>query len=181
MDRYVGTRTKHTRAYTRIKHTSSYRETTQNDIGDMSSPQLSYDVSTLTVEEYFGYSPSLALAATAIGLYFAAALVIVVQLLIAKNKNALYMYIVVFTGLTEAGGYVALTWMIKNTGSANLYGAYVTMQVLVVLSPNLLQAVTYKTVGKISGMCMYMGGLHLALSSHVYWLLGARTSGTLFL
>jgi len=60
------------------------------------------------------------------------------------------MIIVVITALAEVGGYIALVWMIKNTGDASLYSAYVAFQCLVVLSPNILQAAAYSTVGKIS-------------------------------
>lgn len=60
------------------------------------------------------------------------------------------MIIVVITALAEVGGYIALVWMIKNTGNASLYSAYVAFQCLVVLSPNILQAAAYRTVGKIS-------------------------------
>lgn len=116
----------------------------------MSEPPLSYNVATLTVEDYFGYTPSIALAAVATTLYFLAAVIILLELIISRNKNGIYLLLMVLTGLTEMGGYIALLWMTKNSGSADLYSAYVAMQVLVVLSPNVIQATTYKTVGKIS-------------------------------
>lgn len=116
----------------------------------MSESPISYNVATLTVEDYFGYTPSIALAAVATALYFSAAVIISLELIISRNKNAIYLLLMVLTGLTEMGGYIALLWMTKNSGSADLYAAYVAMQVLVVLSPNVIQAATYKTVGKIS-------------------------------
>eukprot|EP00890_Picochlorum_soloecismus_P006279 jgi/Picsp_1/6652/NSC_03995-R1_related to rtm1 protein len=116
----------------------------------MTEPPLSYDVATLTVENYFGYTPSIALAAVATALYFSAAVIILLELIISRNKNGIYLLLMVLTGLTEMGGYIALIWMTENSGSADLYSAYVAMQVLIVLSPNVIQATTYKTVGKIS-------------------------------
>lgn len=57
----------------------------------MSSPPLEYNVSSLTVEEYFGYYPSLALASVAIGVFGAAAMVIIIQMLLIRNPNARYV------------------------------------------------------------------------------------------
>ena len=116
----------------------------------MSESDLNYDVDSLTVEDYFGYTPSIALAAVATALYFLAAVIVLLQMIISRNKNARYLVLMVLTGLTEFGGYVALIWMTKNSGSADIYNSYVAMQVLIVLSPNVIQAATYKTVGKIS-------------------------------
>jgi hypothetical protein len=104
----------------------------------------------LQVEQYFGYFPSLALAGTATGLYYAAALIVTAQLIYKRNRNAWFMLLVVLTALAEAGGYVAMIWMVKNSGQASLFSAYVAMQCLIVLSPNVLQAASYTTVGKIS-------------------------------
>ncbi len=42
-------------------------------------PPFAYNVSSLTVEQYFGYSPSLGLAWTAAGLFLAVAVCIAVQ------------------------------------------------------------------------------------------------------
>eukprot|EP00889_Picochlorum_renovo_P003918 jgi/Picre1/30948/NNA_006307.t1 len=116
----------------------------------MSNSTLEYDVDSLTVEQYFGYFPSLALAGTATGLYYAAALIVTAQLIYKRNRNAWFMLLVVLTALAEAGGYVAMIWMVKNSGQASLFSAYVAMQCLIVLSPNVLQAASYTTVGKIS-------------------------------
>lgn len=116
----------------------------------MSSPPIEYNVSSLTVEQYFGYYPSLALAGTATALFGAVTCIILCQLLWIRNRNAWYMSLVVITGMAEAGGYGALLFMIDQSGSTSLYSAYVAMQCLIVLSPNILQAATYTTVGKIS-------------------------------
>lgn len=113
-------------------------------------PPLTYNVSTLTIQQYFGYSPSLALAWTAAGLYLAAAVVLSVLILTFRNKNARYVWLLVFTALAECGGYVALIWMIYASGTTSIYSAYVAFQCLVVLSPNLLQAVVYRTVGQVA-------------------------------
>lgn len=102
------------------------------------------------MEQYFGYTPSLALAGTATGLYYAAALIITAQLIYKRNRNTWFMVLAVITALAEAGGYVALIWMVKNSGQQSLFSAYVAMQCLIVLSPNVLQAASYTTVGKIS-------------------------------
>ena len=111
---------------------------------------LSYNVSSLTIENYFSYTPSAALAWTAASLYLAIAFVVVVQMVICRNKNARYMWLAVLTAAAECGGYIALIWMTYNTGKTSLYPAYVAFQCLVVLSPNILQAAVYRTVGQIS-------------------------------
>ncbi|GAB4814621.1 hypothetical protein N2152v2_001667 [Parachlorella kessleri] len=96
----------------------------------------------LVITDFFDYSPSLALAAIALSLYTLAALVIGYQTHRSKRK---YLHTMAFTGLLEAGGYAALIAAIKLSGKSDIYGAYVTMQVLVVLSPNLIQATDYIT------------------------------------
>lgn len=48
-------------------------------VGVPPPPPFSYNVSSLTVEQYFGYSPSLGLAWTAAGLFLAVAVCIAVQ------------------------------------------------------------------------------------------------------
>lgn len=47
------------------------------------------------------------------------------------------------TGLLEAGGYAALIYCIQQSGKSSIFNAYVAMQVLVVLSPNVIQAAMY--------------------------------------
>jgi len=116
----------------------------------MSSPPISYNVSSLEVQQYFGYYPSLALAGTATALFGTVTCIILAQILWLRNKNARYMFLVVITGMAEVGGYGALIFMILQSGDTSLYSAYVAMQCLIVLSPNILQAATYTTVGKIS-------------------------------
>ena len=144
----------------------------------MSSPAITYNVSSLTVEQYFGYTPSLALAWTAAGLFLAIAIGITLQvlfeapapptdshapslfslvartrfgqLLIQRNGNARYVWILVFSALAECGGYIALLWMIYATGTTSLYSAYVAMQALIVLTPNFVQAAVYRSVGQVS-------------------------------
>lgn len=127
------------------------------------SPSLSpspgpvhYDVANLTATEFFGYVPTMWPAATCLSLYLLAALLVGLSTHLARNRNGRHMHLVTLTGLTEAGGYAALVWIILHNGSQNLYPAYVAMQVLVVLSPNLLQAANYATVGKVS----LSSGLH---------------------
>lgn len=116
----------------------------------MSGESVSYNVSSLTVGQYFGYTPSKALAYTAAALYLAIAVVVTVQVVISRNGNARYCWLLVFTALAECGGYIALIWMIYATGTTSLYSAYVAMQCLIVLSPNILQAAVYRTVGQIA-------------------------------
>lgn len=47
------------------------------------------------------------------------------------------------TGLLEASGYAALIYAIEKSGQSSIFNAYVAMQVLVVLSPNVIQAAMY--------------------------------------
>ena len=65
------------------------------------------------------------------------------------------------TGLLEASGYAALIYAIEKSGQSSIFNAYVAMQVLVVLSPNVIQAAMY--------WCVAPAWL-------VLWLLGAWTS-----
>lgn len=115
-----------------------------------SPPPITYDVATLTSEDFYGYWPSTALAAIALSLYLIAAIIVAAQIFRAKNKNACYMHLVTITGLIEAAGYAAILWLVNNSGKTNIYGAYVVSQVFLVLSPNLLQAANYSTAGKVS-------------------------------
>ena len=114
-----------------------------------SSPPIKYDVATLVSYDFFGYNPSLALAGTALALYLLAAVAVFFQNRLAKNPNAKYMVLITTTALIEAGGYAALVWLINNSGKGNIYGGYVVFQVLVILSPNLIQAADYVSVSKI--------------------------------
>jgi len=102
-------------------------------------PPISYDVTTLTAEDFYGYSPSTALAAIALALFLILGLIVAVQIFKSKNKNAIYMYTVTVCGFTEAAGYAALLWIISNSGEKNIYPAYVVSQVCIILSPNLQQ------------------------------------------
>ena len=114
-----------------------------------SPPPITYDVASLNAEDFFGYTPSLAIAAVSLSLFFLAAVIVGFQVIKSKQKSARYMHLVTLTGLTEAGGYAALVYLIVKNNETNIYNAYVAMQVLVILSPNLLQAADYSTVGKI--------------------------------
>lgn len=74
----------------------------------MASPSpkpLTYDVTSLTVQDFFGYTPSVALAATALGLYVSAS--ILVAVFVFAYKRSRYMHIVTLTGLMEAGELAA--------------------------------------------------------------------------
>ena len=89
----------------------------------MASP-TTYDVSTLTVDEFFGYTPSLALAYTAMALFVLAAIIVAGQVL--YHKNARYMWTVAVTGILEAGGYAAMVYITKKSGQTDIYGGCVT-------------------------------------------------------
>lgn len=74
--------------------------------------------------------------------------------------------------LHSAGGYAALLYAIFTSGKGNIYGAYVAMQVLIILAPNLLQATDYWTVSKV----VYAGGL-----SDYTWLYRPRVLRSFFI
>jgi hypothetical protein len=115
-----------------------------------SPPPITYDVSSLTSEDFYGFWPSTALASTALALFLMAGLIVAVQIFKSKNKNARYMQLVTITGFIEAGGYASILWLINNSGKTSIYAAYVISQTFLILSPNLLQAANYSTAGKIS-------------------------------
>lgn len=119
-------------------------------VGVPPPPPFAYNVDSLSISQYFGYSPSLGLAWTAAGLFLAVAVCIAVQLLIQRNRNSRYVWILVMSALAECGGYIALLWMIYATGTTSLYSGYVAMQALIVLTPNFIQAVVYRTVGQVA-------------------------------
>jgi hypothetical protein len=110
-------------------------------------PPIQYDVSTLPAEAFFGYVPSLALAATAMGLFLLAGITVGAQSGVYNGRRggspARYTYLLSFSGLCEACGYAAIVFCAQRSGEANIYGAYVASQVFIVLTPNLLQAVNY--------------------------------------
>ncbi|KAL4520966.1 hypothetical protein Ndes2437A_g04916 [Nannochloris sp. 'desiccata'] len=115
------------------------------------SPQtITYDVASLVSEDFYGYWPSTALASIALALFLIAGLTVEFQIFKAKNRNARYMHLVGITGFIEAAGYVAILWLIDNSGKTNIYAPYVISQTFLILSPNLLQAANYATAGKIS-------------------------------
>lgn len=110
-----------------------------------------YNVDDLTIEDFFDYSPSLALAWTALALYATAAAL--VALIIELNRRWRFMYLISITGLCEAGGYAALVYSIIKSGQTSVFSSYVAMQVLIILSPNLIQATQYWELGIILRYC----------------------------
>lgn len=106
-----------------------------------------YDVSTLTAYVFYGYDPSLGQAIIAITLFTAAAAVI--AFLLERAKAHRFMHTMSATGLFEAAGYGAMIYCIAQSGKSDIFGAYVTQQVFVILSPNAIQATQYMTVGAV--------------------------------
>eukprot|EP00887_Chlorella_sp_A99_P007299 scaffold2.g7299.t1 len=106
-----------------------------------------YDVSTLTAYVFYGYDPSLGQAIIAITLFTAAAAVI--AFLVERAKAHRFMHTMSATGLFEAAGYGAMIYCIAQSGKSDIFGAYVTQQVFVILSPNAIQATQYMTVGTV--------------------------------
>lgn len=65
------------------------------------------------------------------------------------------------TGLLEAAGYAALIYAIEKSGKSSVFNAYVAMQVLVVLSPNVIQAAMYWCVVGDCTDAVVSHGVHL--------------------
>jgi hypothetical protein len=74
--------------------------------------------------------------------------------------------------LHPAGGYGALLYAIYTSGNGDIYGAYVAMQVLIILAPNFLQATDYWTVSRV----VFAGGL-----SDYTWLYKPRVLRSFFI
>lgn len=108
---------------------------------------LTYDVSTLTVNEFYGYYPLLSLAIVALSLFTVAGLI--VGTIVFIKKNARFMHTVMITGYLEAAGYASMVYSISMSGKADIYVSYVMTQVFTVLPPNLLQATNYYLLGKL--------------------------------
>ena len=161
-----------------------------------SGGNVTYDVATLTVEQFYDYQPSLALACVALSLFtlagvavtvlteryrrrfvhlirwarlarlhaFDAAACVIVECAVAWQhgralgpapapqplpppRHALHrLPACSITALCEALGYASLIVSIERSGKGDIYPFYVMTQVLVVLSPNLIQAAEYWTV-----------------------------------
>lgn len=118
------------------------------DVAGLASRALlgSWNLEDLVAYDFFKYTPSTALAAIALALYAVAAAVVGCQ---TWKSGWRYIHTVTITGLIEAAGYSAMLATIQLSGKTNIYGAYVAMQVFIVLSPNLLQASLYWTVGNL--------------------------------
>lgn len=116
-----------------------------------STDQLTYDVSELDVESFFGYWPSLALACTALALFTVAGLV--VGTITELTKRYRFTHAMTVTGLLEAAGYAAMIYCIQRSGKSDIFTAYVVNQVFIILSPNVIQGTLYWTLGLILKGC----------------------------
>ncbi|EFN59060.1 hypothetical protein CHLNCDRAFT_137777 [Chlorella variabilis] len=105
------------------------------------SEEQQYDVNELTIYDFFEYWPTMGLAATALALY--AVIALVVGLMTEKRRSYRFVHLITVTCLCEAGGYAALVYAIDQSGKTSVFNAYVAMQVLIILAPNLIQAAMY--------------------------------------
>ena len=110
----------------------------------MNSTNFTYDVKTLTVEQFYNYKPSLPLACVALSLF---ALAGVVMTVLTERYRRRFVHLLSITALCEALGYASLIVSIERSGKGDIYPFYVMTQVLVVLAPNLIQAAEYWKVG----------------------------------
>ena len=94
------------------------------------------------VISYFDFYPSLALSIVGLVLFTIAAFAVFAMTLKTKQW---YMVIASIVGLMEAGGYSARIAML----SRPVFGAFVVMQCLLIISPSFLALVQYITLAKV--------------------------------
>ena len=106
------------------------------------------DLSRLTVTDYYDYLPSTALCCVALAMFAAAGLA---SLVVTEWRRPPRRagHLVTLTALCEAGGYAAMLFCILRSGTTSLFGAYAAQQLLALLSPNLVQASMYSTLGVV--------------------------------
>ncbi|EFN56668.1 hypothetical protein CHLNCDRAFT_144521 [Chlorella variabilis] len=90
-----------------------------------------YDVSTLPIEDFLNYSPSLALAIIAMTLFFLGGVAIAYK---TWRRPYRFMHTMTAVACFESAGYACLVYD-------------VIMQVFVIMAPNIIQATLYWTVG----------------------------------
>ena len=110
----------------------------------MNTTNIKYDVATLTVDQFYDYQPSLPLACVALSVF---ALAGVAMTVLTEKYRRRFVHLLSITALCEALGYASLIVSIERSGKGDIYPFYVMTQVLVVLSPNLIQAAEYWKVG----------------------------------
>ncbi|GAB4813844.1 hypothetical protein N2152v2_000890 [Parachlorella kessleri] len=97
---------------------------------------LGKSLETATVEDFFDYVPSKALAAICVALFALAGLTVAFQ---TERYGRRYMHTVSLTGFCEAAGYFLVIICILKSGKGSLFGPFVGKQMFLLLSPNLLQ------------------------------------------
>ena len=97
----------------------------------------------LTVEGYFQYKPSLALNVVALVLFLTVTVVIAIQSVKYRHR---FMWLVVFTGCLETGGYICHLVATETVGLT----AYIVNLVLIIMAPNFLALANYVCVGKVA-------------------------------
>ncbi len=94
------------------------------------------------VISYFDFYPSLALCIVGLVLFTIAAFTVFAMTLKTRQW---YMVIASIVGILEAGGYASRIAML----SRPVFGAYVTMQCLLIISPSFLALVQYITLAEV--------------------------------
>eukprot|EP00834_Sanchytrium_tribonematis_P005135 NODE_291_length_10603_cov_1.029703.p6 type:complete len:279 gc:universal NODE_291_length_10603_cov_1.029703:9573-10409(+) len=95
---------------------------------------------------YFGYEPDVNLCYITIGIYsFLTILLAIQNYFHVKKKKYFYLMALTASGLAEIAGYVGRIYTIDDPNLPN----FIVMDCFLLLTPNLLAFVEYKTVGKI--------------------------------
>jgi hypothetical protein len=95
------------------------------------------------VERFFHYQPVTILSEIAIAVF--AIVAVVLTVIIIRRKADKWLYILVGTAVAEALGYVFRAISARNA----TLGLYIGMSLFLLLSPNALALVNYKTIGKV--------------------------------
>ncbi|KAF5830764.1 hypothetical protein DUNSADRAFT_14084 [Dunaliella salina] len=88
--------------------------------------------------------------ATALSLFYLTGLIILIQLLMARNRNTFYMVIVVLAAWAEGGGYSAAVYTVQNDCKKDLFDSFLAAQVIILLVPNFIEATMYTSASRVT-------------------------------
>ncbi|KAL4437347.1 hypothetical protein ABPG75_004486 [Micractinium tetrahymenae] len=102
------------------------------------------DIASWTAEDLYDYEPSLAAAATAVALFGLGGIAVCVLTLLRRYR---YVHLVTATAVLEAVGYAAMVVCVKRSSRGSIFLPFIVQQMLALLSPNVIQAAMYVTLG----------------------------------
>jgi len=101
-------------------------------------------------EALWGYDMKMGAPATALSLFYLTGLIILIQLLMARNRNTFYMIVVVIAAWAEGGGYSAAVYTVQHDCEKDLFDSFLAAQVIILLVPNFIEATMYASASKVT-------------------------------